>query len=221
MQLLGRNELCGSGGLHAGLNDYQSCLHNGKLARMNPIIVDQELQLVMLKPEHARVLFSLTDANRAYLRQWLPWLDSVRTQIDTEGFIAKSILVYQENRALTAGIWWRDELVGVIGHNRIDWDNHIAHPGYWLAETKQGRGIMTRCVRALVQHAFESLKLNRIEICAALGNHRSEAVPARLGFTREGVRRQGEWLYDRFVDLNVFSLLRRDWQLHAAIHPQR
>jgi ribosomal-protein-serine acetyltransferase len=184
---------------------------------MQPLVIDSEIELRMLSLEHASELFALTDANRSYLRQWLPWLDSVRIPSDTEGFIAKSQFVYQENQAFTAGIWWRERLVGVIGHNRIDWDNRISHPGYWLGADAQGRGIMTRCVRGLVEHAFDALDLNRVEICTAIGNHRSEAIPRRLGFAHESVRRQGEWLYDRFVDLNVFAMLRHQWQLQSAI----
>src|SRR5215831_3450389 len=171
---------------------------------MTPIIVDSDLELRALEFEDAPLLFALTEANRPYLRQWLPWLDSIRVLSDTEAFIAKAMLTYQESRAFTTGIWWRKNLIGVVGHNRIEWDHRITHLGYWLAESAQNRGIMTRSVRAVVAHAFETLNINRIEICTAMGNHRSEAIPRRLDFAHEGVRRQGEWLYDRFVDLNVF-----------------
>jgi ribosomal-protein-serine acetyltransferase len=178
---------------------------------MQPITVDSEIELRMLAPADAQALFAVTDANRAHLRQWLPWLDNVRVVEDTEGFISKCALLQQESNAYTAGIWWRRELVGVIGHNRIDWDNRITHPGYWLSAHAQNRGIMIRSVSALVQHAFDVLDLNRVEICTAVGNHRSTAIPTRLGFAHEGIRRQGEWLYDRFVDLNVFAMVRYVW----------
>jgi ribosomal-protein-serine acetyltransferase len=178
---------------------------------MQPIKVDDEIELRPLALDDAPELFALTDQNRAHLRMWLPWLDGVRVVDDTQGFIAKALYTYQESRAFVAGIRWRRRLVGVIGHNRIDWDNRITHPGYWLGADAQNRGIMIRSVRALVHHAFDELDLNRVEICTAVGNHRSEAIPTRLGFERESVRRQGEWLHDRFVDLNVFAMLRYRW----------
>jgi ribosomal-protein-serine acetyltransferase len=184
---------------------------------MNPIVVDQELELRPLAHKDAPTLFALTDTNRAHLREWLPWLDSIRVASDTAGFIDKTLQTYEQTRTYTAGIWWRERLVGVIGHNHIDWDNRITHPGYWLASDCQGHGIATRCCRALIQHAFDSLDLNRIEVCTAVGNHRSSSVTKRLGFTHEGVRREGEWLYDRFVDLNVHAMLRSTWQLRTAI----
>ena len=46
---------------------------------------------------------------------------------------------------------------------------------------------------------------------SATPNARSAAVPIRLGFTEEGTVREAEWLYDRWVDLRVFGLLRQDW----------
>jgi ribosomal-protein-serine acetyltransferase len=187
---------------------------------MNPIVVDHELELRLLVHEHAAALFALTDTNRAYLREWLPWLDNVRVVSDTEGFIAKTLQTYEQTRTFTVGIWWRERLVGVLGHNHIDWDNRVTHPGYWLASDCQGNGVATRCCRALIQHAFDSLDLNRVEICTAVGNHRSASVAKRLGFTQEGIRRQGEWLYDRFVDLNVHAMLRTTWQLRSVISPK-
>jgi ribosomal-protein-serine acetyltransferase len=183
---------------------------------MNPIVVDHELDLRLLAPKHATELFALTDGNRAYLREWLPWLDSVRVVSDTEGFITKTCEVFTTTRAFTVGIWWRARLVGVIGHNHIDWDNRISHLGYWLAANSQGNGIATRCSRALIQHAFDTLDINRIEICTAVGNHRSASVPNRLGFSHEGIRRQGEWLYNRFIDLNIYAMLRTTWRLRSV-----
>jgi len=183
---------------------------------MKPISVDSDLELRALASEHAPELFALIERNRTYLREWLPWVDSVRVVSDSEGFIAKTVSAYKETKSFTAGIWWRERLVGVIGHNRIDWDNRITHPGYWLSADCQGNGIMTRTCRALIQQAFDELDLNRVEICTAVGNHRSEAIPRRLGFTIEGVRRQGEWLYDRYIDLNVHALLKSTWRLRKA-----
>jgi ribosomal-protein-serine acetyltransferase len=189
-----------------------------RASTMTPIPVDSELELRQLAPAHVAELFALTDANRAYLREWLPWLDSVRVASDTAGFIDKTLRAFADNKALVTGMWWRGKLVGTIGLSHIDAENRIANVGYWLAADCQGKGIVTRACRAFVQHAFDTLDFNRIELCTAIGNHRSEAIPKRLGFHLEGVRRQGEWLYDRFVDLHVYAMLRHTWRLRDAVH---
>jgi ribosomal-protein-serine acetyltransferase len=99
----------------------------------------------------------------------------------------------------------------MIGHIGIDWTHRSTALGYWLAEKHQARGFMTMACRAYVEHAFGKLGLNRVEIRAATENHRSRAVPERLGFKLEGVVRDAEWLYDRYVDHAVYGLLARDW----------
>jgi len=64
----------------------------------------------------------------------------------------------------------------------------------------------------MVNLGFREFGLNRIEIRCATGNHRSCAIPKRLGFTREGVLRDAEWLYDHFLDLAVYGMLEREWK---------
>jgi len=43
-------------------------------------------------------------------------------------------------------------------------------------------------------------------------NKKSRAIPKRLGFKEEGIIRQTEWLYDRFVDHVVYGMLIDEWQ---------
>ena len=66
---------------------------------------------------------------------------------------------------------------------------------------------MTRSCRALIDHAFSTLGLHRVVIRCAVENHRSRAIPERLGFTLEGIERESQWLYDHFVDLAIYALL--------------
>jgi len=166
---------------------------------------DSELRL--LEERHAGELFDLTDRNRDHLRRWLPWLDATLTVDDTRHFIKDALQQFAANEGFQAGIWHKGRLAGVIGFHRIDWFNRQVEIGYWLGEEFQGKGLMTMACRALINHAFHDLKLNRVTIRCATGNTRSCAIPERLGFTREGIVIQGEWLYDHYVDLVVYRLL--------------
>jgi ribosomal-protein-serine acetyltransferase len=58
---------------------------------------------------------------------------------------------------------------------------------------------------------------NRVVIACASKNQRSRAIPERLGFTHEGVAREAEWLYDRFVDSEIYALLNREWNSDNVI----
>lgn len=174
--------------------------------------VDDEIKLRLLAPRHADALFSVVDSNRQHLRLWLPWLDTNGAVSDTLHFIQATQRQFVGNAGFTAGVWYCGELAGIIGHNRIDWESRISWLGYWLAEGFQGKGIMTKSCRTLVNHAFTELNLNRIDIRCAVGNSKSRAIPERLGFQQEGVIREAEWLYDRFVDHIVYGLLKSQWQ---------
>lgn len=173
--------------------------------------VNDEIKLRLLEPHHADTLFVLVDSNRQHLRQWLPWLDANVAVSDTLHFIQATQRQFADNSGFVAGIWYCGELVGVIGHNRIDWENRISWPGYWLAEGFQGKGIMTKSCRVLIKHAFAELHLNRIDIRCAVWNSKSRAIPERLGFQQEGIIRQAEWLYDKFVDHIIYGILKSEW----------
>jgi len=169
--------------------------------------VRDEVELQLLEQRHAQALFALSDANREYLRKWLPWVDSTRSVTDTAKFIVSAA---QQLADKIACICYRGALCGVIGHHGLDRANRSTSLGYWLDAAHQGKGIVTACCRAVIAHAFTELDLHRIVIRCAVQNHRSRAIPERLGFSFEGVARQAEWLYDHFEDVAVYSLLRTD-----------
>ncbi|MFQ5796360.1 MAG: GNAT family N-acetyltransferase [Candidatus Bipolaricaulia bacterium] len=173
--------------------------------------IDDDTELRVLEGRHAEELFALTEQNRAYLREWLPWLDNTGSLEDTQKFIKRSLEQFANNNGFQAGIWYQGKLVGVIGYHKIDWANRKTSIGYWLGASFQGRGLVTKACRGLVDYAFNELGLNRVEIHCATENKKSCAIPERLGFTQEGTIRQAERLYDHFVDHVVYRMLADEW----------
>jgi ribosomal-protein-serine acetyltransferase len=174
--------------------------------------IDEDIELHLLEEQHAEELFALTDQNRQYLREWLPWLDNNMSLEDTEDFVRDSLEQFRNNNGFQLGIWFQDRLAGVIGYHKIDWVNRATSIGYWLGASFQGKGLTTRACRALIDYAFNDLRLNRVEIRCAVKNGKSRAIPLRLGFKEEGLIRQSEWLYDHFVDHVVYGMLKNEWQ---------
>ena len=173
------------------------------------------LSLRLLSEVDANAPFRLVEQNRSHLRQWLPWLDTSTKVEHTREFIKGTMRRYEDSAGFVCSVLFQGSIVGVIGHNSIDKTNRISYPGYWLSQSHTGRGIMTCAMRSLIEHAFAELHLNRIDIRVAVGNKKSQAIPDRLGFVKEGVIRQAEWLYDRFVGHTVNGLLRSDWTTKA------
>jgi ribosomal-protein-serine acetyltransferase len=157
-------------------------------------------------------LFALVHANRKYLRAWLPWVDATKREEDVRAFVVDARQKAADGVSVQFAIVEASRIVGVIGFHEIDRPHAQVGVGYWVAEDRQGRGLVTRAVRALVGMAFDELGLNRVEIHVATENARSRAIPERLGFRHEGVLRQAERLYDRFVDLDAYSLIASEWR---------
>lgn len=182
---------------------------------MRSLEVDARTVLRQPEDEDAKVLFALIDANRAYLREWLPWLDLQTSAESSLQFIHGCLDRERMTGAFTGLIWHEGRLSGVAGFNSVDRMNQSCQIGYWLSRDVQGRGVMTACCRALIDYAFDSeagLALHRVQIGVARDNRRSRAIPERLGFREEGLIREAEWLYDHFVDHRVYGLLRSEWR---------
>lgn len=70
---------------------------------------------------------------------------------------------------------------------------------------------MTTAVQVMIDYAFYTLRLNRVEIRAATHNKKAEPFQNGSVFKKKVLSRQGEWLYDHYEDLVVYGLLAREW----------
>jgi len=103
---------------------------------------------------------------------------------------------------------WR----GKSNTTNLDWTNRKTEIGYWLGESFQGRGLVTKSCRVLIDYAFNELKLNRVEMRCGVENKKSRNIPEKLGFREEGVVRQAGWLHDHFVDYVIYGMLASEWR---------
>ncbi len=176
------------------------------------IPVRENVGLRFIRPDEAEALFALVDKNRAYLREWLDWVDAQTGPEVSRQNIQGRIERAEAGEALDLGIYQGDKLIGSMGFISIKKKSRRAEIGYWLAEDSGGGGIMTDCVRTLVSYGFKGLQLHRIEIHCSMKNEKSFAIPERLGFRLEGVLRDGSFLYDHFESSKVYSILDGEWR---------
>ncbi|HYE10260.1 MAG TPA: GNAT family protein [Patescibacteria group bacterium] len=106
---------------------------------------------------------------------------------------------------------YEGNFAGLIGFNNVDWERKCTSFGYWLGESFQGKGIMTKALETFINYAFSTMHLNKIEIPIAEENNRSRALLESFGFQVEGIIRDAEWLYDRYVNHVMYGLLKHEW----------
>lgn len=173
--------------------------------------IDEDSELELICSSHAQELFELIEDNREYLRDWLPWLDNNRYLQNTIDYIRISQFQYDRNETVQFALIYKGKIVGAVGFHRIDWMNRSTSIGYWVGEKYQGVGLVTKSCARVLDYSFGKMGLHRIEIRCASENIKSQAIPKRLGFTKEGVIREAEWLYDHYVDHIVYGILESEW----------
>lgn len=182
------------------------------VGKMLGIKVDEEIELRIHERHYASQVFELVNSSRSYLREWLPWVDATQTVKDTEEFIASTQRQFGSNDGFQVSVWYNGQIAGCAGFHGINWPNRKTSIGYWLGSEFQGRGIISRTCKALIDHAFNEYGLNKIEIACATDNKKSWAVPERLGFKHEGTLRAAEVLYGQVVDHEIYGLLSSEYE---------
>jgi ribosomal-protein-serine acetyltransferase len=170
-----------------------------------------DARLRLLDEADAGELYALIDGDRERLAHWLPWARG-QTLEATRSFIRATRRQLAEDDGMQTAIEVDGRIAGVVGVHGVSWLHGSTTIGYWLAEEFTGRGLMTAAVRAYARHAFGPWRLHRMELRAAVGNTRSQAVAERAGFVREGVLRGAERVGDRHYDLVVYAALAPEWR---------
>lgn len=120
-----------------------------------------------------------------------------------------------EGRGPTYAITCNGELVGAIGL-MVDRTHQRAELGYWIGKAYWNRGYASEAARAVVDHGFEVLKLERVCAGHYAANPASGVVLRRVGMSHEGTQRRHVLRFGVWHDVEMFGLLRRDWVAHRA-----
>jgi len=109
-----------------------------------------------------------------------------------------------------------DELVGTCTLARISWTNERAEIGFALGPSWWGQGLMTDALHLVLDHAFETMRLNRVEADVDPRNGPSLRLLERLGFGREGYMKERHLIAGERQDTIFYGLLARDWRARAS-----
>ncbi len=181
-------------------------------------VVGERVLLRPYRPGDGAPLCEAIEESRDHHLPWIPWGGAHKLPADYEADARKMQARWLLRDDLPFGIWERatDRYLGAINLNRINWKVPSLELGYWLRKSAEGYGYMTEAGALVCSLAFETLGIHRVEIHVASGNHRSVAVPRRLGFVHEATLRQsGRIITGELVDMMLFAMLPEDYKASA------
>ena len=113
--------------------------------------------------------------------------------------------------AVAYSIYSGDELVGVITLNSISLIKQSAFIGVVAVRKGVNGGCGLKASRWLIKHCFKTLGLNRVYGHTWADNEKMDALYKRLGAVHEGTEREHTWKQGKFVDMKIWSILRREY----------
>lgn len=178
-------------------------------------LVGERVLLRPYRPGDGTPLWEAIEESRDHHLPWIPWGAGHKLPADSEESARKMQVRWMLREDLPLGIWERatGRYLGGINLNQFNWAMPSLELGYWLRKSAEGQGYMTEAGTLVCSLAFETLGVHRIEIHVASGNHRSVAVPRRLGFIHEATLRQsGRIITGELVDMMIFAMLQEDYK---------
>ena len=174
--------------------------------------VDDNIILKSFTVDDAEERYDIIDKNREFLKKWLGWLDFYHSKQDVIDFTKVCLNNEKNKTSLPLAIYYNGKFAGSIELKDLDFRNKKTEIGYWLAKEFTGKGIMVKTTKFMIDYAFKELNLNRVSILTATENYASQAIPEKLGFTKEGMIEDNECLYGKFLDNYIYGMTKEKWK---------
>ena len=178
------------------------------LATIPREIDTDNLHLRPLKMADAEAMFAILSDPQS-MKFW-----SHKPATDIEVAI-KTLREDLESDARNDSICWavtikgKDELIGKCILFHFSPHNHRAEIGFILNRDYWRQGLMHQALEGVIDFAFNTLKLHRIEGDTDTENTGSLALLEKLGFEREGLFRERWFVYDKWDDSVMLGLLNK------------
>lgn len=166
-------------------------------------------QRLILRPfamDDAPAMFEYTSVSENC--RYLKW-DAHTHLAQTESFIAGVMERYRNHQDFIWGITLREtgHLIGTCRLFDIHVDDGRAEVSYMMNPEAQGKGYASEAVRGVIEYAFHTLGLIRIQARCVAENFASERVMQKSGMQLEGVLRWYANIHGRPWDFKMYAIL--------------
>ncbi len=152
------------------------------------IEIGDDVLLVRCRTERAAAAVIAINASLEHLRPWMAWAGEPTTEAAMATFFAASEELWEQRKDFGYSIVDAADTVVLGGcglHGRLG--PLGLEIGYWVHVDQIGRGLATAAARRLTDAALSIDGIERVRIQCVEDNVRSARVPAKLGYTLEGV----------------------------------
>jgi RimJ/RimL family protein N-acetyltransferase len=112
-----------------------------------------------------------------------------------------------------------DAAAGIIQIRQLDSTFTAAEWGFALSSALWGTGLFQSAARAVIEFAFNSVGIHRLEARSAVDNGRGNGALQKLGATREGVLRKSFLKDGQYYDQILWGLVSSEWSTFGAFAP--
>lgn len=161
----------------------------------------RRVMLRALLPPDFNAWSEVRTRNHDWLTKWEPIRSPLHLDpaSNREAFSARCAARDRERQlgvAYAFGLFVDGEFAGEVNlNNVVRGAMQSGTIGYWIDERHAGHSYVAEGVVVLARHAFDDLKLHRLEICIIPRNSNSRRVMDKLGIRDEG-------LAERFLEIN-------------------
>ena len=144
----------------------------------------------------------------------------ILSDIPTNDLEAKNELLYWiQLFSQNNGIYWaiadkkNNKIIGTIGLHEWNKHNNRAEISYDLSYEYWGLGIMSKALYSCLKYIFKELRINRIQAVTIKDNINSIKFLENNNFTFEGILQRYRFHNERYYDIHIFSMLRRNFEI--------
>lgn len=109
-----------------------------------------------------------------------------------------------------------NEILGMVALTNIDWVLRSGILHIMIGNSgNRNRGIGTFAVSEILKHAFNDMNLHRVELEVLVSNTRAIHLYEKIGFEREGIKKQAAFKNGNYVDVLCMAILKEKWKSDA------
>ena len=181
-----------------------------------PQLETSQLVLREIKPSDTKDLFRFM-SDEDTVKQNL--MSPHKKIAETEKLVKTLKKQYDRKKEIRWGVTLKgsDTIIGTTGYYNMHPGDFQTEVGCLLGKEHWSGGIMTEALAAILTFGFEKMAFNRITAFILPDNIGAIKMVQKVGFREEGLLKECKFCNDKFYDLGVYSLLKKDYAKKSAV----